>query len=210
MSPTKPKYLNFVLLCLLAIVLLWWFGRSLDWREVRTAVSQANLALLAFAVLIICLGYLLRAYRWRVLLAPLSEARLSDLYVATTIGYGAVFLFGRAGEIVRPVILPIRDPRIRPSASFVTIMVERICDMTAVVAFFAVNLLWFKPLGNTAAEFSRVRLAGVVLLVLVVGDADNACLVQEEVRIDRRLVETATGSLAVHSRASESWTDRLA
>jgi uncharacterized protein (TIRG00374 family) len=168
MSPTKRKYFNFALLCLLGVVLLLWFGRKLDWREVRTAVSQANLVLLAFAALLICLGYLLRAYRWKVLLAPLGEARLSDLYVATTIGYGAVFLFGRAGEVVRPVILPMRDPRVRPSASFVTIIVERICDLTAVVVLFAVNLLWFKPL-VISAEFARVRLAGVVLLVLVVG-----------------------------------------
>lgn len=169
MSPTKRRYFKFVLLCLLAFVLLWWFGRKLDWAAVRAAVSQANWVLLAFAVLIICLGYLLRAYRWRSLLGPLSPSRLSDLYAATTIGFGAVFLFGRAGEVVRPVILPMRDRRIRPAASFVTIMVERICDLTAVVVLFAVNLLWFRPLGNTSSEFSRVRLAGVVLLVIVAG-----------------------------------------
>ena len=73
MSPTKRKYLNFVLLCLLAIALLWWFGRKLDWLKVRAAAGQANWILLAFAVLIVCVAYLLRAYRWRALLAPLAK-----------------------------------------------------------------------------------------------------------------------------------------
>jgi glycosyltransferase 2 family protein len=108
-----------------------------------------------------CVGYLLRAYRWRVLLAPLGEACLLDLFAATTVGFASVFLLGRAGEIVRPVILPLRDPRIRPAASFVTIMVERLCDLTAVVVLFAMNLLWLKL---PAAQSWRVRAAGIGLL----------------------------------------------
>jgi hypothetical protein len=64
---------------------------------------------------------------------------VSDLFAATTIGFSAVFLVGRAGEFVRPVVLPMRDPRVRPSASLVTILVERIYDMTAVALMFAIN-----------------------------------------------------------------------
>src|SRR5207249_5015005 len=118
------------------------------------------------AVLAISMAYLFRACRWGALLAPLSPARLRDLFAATTVGFGAVFLFGRAGEVVRPVVLPMRDPRIRPSASLVTIMIERIYDMMAVVVLFAINLLWFSPPNNASVEFSRVRLAGIVLLII--------------------------------------------
>ena len=71
------------------------------------------------------------------------------------------------GEVVRPVVLPMRDSRVRASSSFVTIMIERIYDMMAVVVLFAVNLLWFTPPTNLGAEFSRVRVAGVVLLVML-------------------------------------------
>jgi glycosyltransferase 2 family protein len=135
---------------------------------VSAAVKQANWLVLGFAVLVISSVYLFRACRWGALLAPLSRSRTADLFAATTVGFSAVFLVGRAGEVVRPVVLPMRDPRIRPSASFVTILVERIYDTMAVVLLFAANLLWFKPPGNTSVDLSRVRLIGVVLLVLAV------------------------------------------
>jgi uncharacterized protein (TIRG00374 family) len=162
------KYVEFGTLCLLAVAILWWFGRKLDWQEVRQAVSHANPYLLGLAVLVISLAYLFRAARWGALLAPLCPAGLRNLFIATTVGFGAVFLFGRTGEVVRPVVLPMRDSAIRPSASFVTIMVERIYDMIAVVLLFAVNLLWFTPPANAGVEFGRVRTAGIVLMLLAV------------------------------------------
>ena len=167
MKSSIRKYLEFGILCALAIAILWWFGRKLDWVEVRQALSQTNKSLLAFAVIIVCSSYLLRAYRWGALLAPLGPASVKHLFAATTIGFGAVFLIGRMGEVVRPVILPLREPRVRASASFVTIMVERIYDMLAVVVLFAANLLWFVPPSKVAGELSRVRITGVVLLVAV-------------------------------------------
>jgi len=162
------KYVEFGALCLLAVAILWWFGRSLNWAEVREAVSHANLYLLGLAAAIISLSYLFRAARWGALLAPLSPASLKNLFIATTVGFGAVFLVGRAGEVVRPAVLPMRDPNIRPSASFVTILVERIYDLFAVAILFAANLLWFTPPANAAVEFGRVRIVGLVLLAATI------------------------------------------
>jgi uncharacterized protein (TIRG00374 family) len=167
-TPAYRKYLEFGGLCLLAVGLLWWFGRKLDWAEVQQALSRSDWRLLVLGTLVICLAYLLRALRWGALLAPLGPARLRDLFVATTVGFGAVFLVGRAGEVVRPVVLPMRDKRVRASAAFVTIMVERIYDMMAVVLLFAVNLLWFSPPSTVGAEFRRVRVAGVGLLLATI------------------------------------------
>ena len=166
MKSNTRKYVEFGALCFLALAILWWFGRKLDWGEVRQAVSHANPYLLGLAVLVISLAYFFRAARWGALLAPLSPASLRNLYIATTVGFGAVFLLGRTGEVVRPVVLPMLDKKIRPSASFVTIMVERIYDMIAVVLLFAVNLLWFQPPANAGVEFGRVRTAGILLLLV--------------------------------------------
>lgn len=166
MKSNSRKYIEFGVLLALAIAIFWWFGRSLDWKEVKQSLRQTDVALLAVAVAIICVAYLFRAFRWGALLAPLGPTRLKHLFAATTVGFGAVFLVGRMGEVVRPVYLPMRDPKVRPSASFVTIMVERIYDLVAVVVLFAANLIWFKPTGNIETEFARVRTAGITLLVL--------------------------------------------
>jgi glycosyltransferase 2 family protein len=163
------KYIEFTALCLLAAALLWWFGRNLDWREVRHSLSTADPLLLTIAVIIICLAYLGRAFRWGALLKPFGAARFQDLFAATTIGFSAVFLIGRAGEVVRPVVLPMRDPRVRPSAAIVTILIERIYDFVAVALMFAINLIWFEPpTVSVEISFSRVRAAGFGLLAATV------------------------------------------
>ncbi|MGI9064841.1 MAG: lysylphosphatidylglycerol synthase transmembrane domain-containing protein [Pyrinomonadaceae bacterium] len=166
MKSTTRKYFEFGALSLLAVGILWWFGRNLNWSEVRVAVAHANPYLLGLAALIVSFAYLLRAARWGALLAPLCPAGLRNLFIATTVGFGAVFVLGRMGEVVRPVVLPMRDRGIRASASFVTIMVERIYDLLAVVVLFAASLLWLRPPVNLAIEFGRVRVAGAVLLVV--------------------------------------------
>jgi hypothetical protein len=161
------KYLEFAALLLLAVAIIWWFGRRLDWEQVKLAVQRSDWRLILAGAVIVLLGYLWRAIRWQALLAPLTKASLREIWIATTVGFGAVLLIGRAGEVVRPVVLPMRDKRVRPAASFVTIMVERLYDTIAVVSIFALNLLWLKPSAGTREEFSRARTVGWLLVFLL-------------------------------------------
>src|SRR5256885_12495872 len=165
---TYRKYVEFGVLCLIAVALLWWFGRNLNWREVGRALSDANPYLLTIAIVLISLVYVFRAFRWGALLKPLSTVRFADLFAATAIGFSGILLLGRAGEFVRPVVLSMRDPRVRPSASLVTIMVERIYDMTAVALVFALNLIWFKPPPALEGSFDRVRIGGFGLVAAII------------------------------------------
>jgi len=168
--PARPintvlrRYLKFAILLLVTILIFWFFGRSLDWKQVWDSLMKARAFWVVTAVLIICIGYLLRAKRWQVLLEPITETSLKELFATTTVGFTAVFLVGRAGEIVRPMWLPMRDRRVRPSAAFVTLALERIFDLAAIICFFAVNLLWFEPPSNREADLQYVRTAGYLLL----------------------------------------------
>jgi uncharacterized protein (TIRG00374 family) len=179
------KHLKFLVLLLLAVLILWWFGRNLDWAEVGRSVAAADWRLLAAGVITVSVTYLLRAYRWRTLLAPLTEAGLRPLFAATTVGFGAVFLFGRAGEVVRPVVLPLYERRVRPAGSFATIMVERLCDIVAVVVLFALNLLWFPAPAGQETQLSHVRTAGLILLIIAITGLGG--LVWFERRSDRAI-----------------------
>lgn len=161
------KYLKFILLFLFAVFLFWFFGRNLDWALVRQSLAKADPVYLALSVLIICVGYLLRAIRWKVLLKPITESSLKELFATTTVGFAAIFLVGRAGEIVRPMWLPMRDRRVRPSAALVTLGLERIFDLAAIVCFFAANLLFFTPPAGREREFEYVEIAGAAMLAAV-------------------------------------------
>ena len=74
---------------------------------------------------------------------------------------------GRAAEIVRPMWLPMRDPRVRPSAAVVTLGLERIFDLAALACFFSVNLLWFSPPPGREDEFKYVEMVGYLMLLAV-------------------------------------------
>ena len=179
------KYLKFIVLTLVAVLILWFFGRNLDWQEVSQSLRRANPIYITLSVLIICLGYLLRAIRWQVLLEPISKSSLRELFATTTVGFAAIFLIGRAGEIVRPMWLPMRDHRVRPSAALVTLGLERIFDLAALVAFFAVNLLWMSPPPGREADFRYIEWIGWVMLVgMVVG---FVCLIIYQ-RISERFI----------------------
>lgn len=158
------KYSKFAISILLAVFILWFFGRNLDWREVSASLNEANKPLLLLATLMICFGYLLRALRWKTLLSPITKTSLRELFATTTVGFAAVFFIGRAGEIVRPMWLPMRDKRVRPSAALVTLGVERICDLAALVGIFSLNLIWIMAPPGRESEFTYVRLAGVFML----------------------------------------------
>ena len=165
------KIIEFVGLVLLAALIIWLFGRKLDWQQVKLAVQKSDWRLILIAIVIILLAYLWRVIRWQALLKPLTPTSLREVWIATCVGFAAVLTIGRAGEVVRPVALPMRDRRVRPAAAFVTILIERLYDTITVVLMFAVNLLWFKP-ASSAVEFGWVRIIGFSFLaVLLVGIA---------------------------------------
>lgn len=129
------------------------------------SLQKARAFYVTLAVLGISLGYLLRAIRWKVLLAPITETSIRELFATTTVGFAAVFFIGRMGEIVRPMWLPMLDKRVRPSAALVTLGIERIFDLAVLVTFFAVNLFWLKAPVGREAEFEKIQIAGVLMLI---------------------------------------------
>lgn len=161
------RHLEFSALLLLAVAIVGWFGRRLDWQQVKVAMKDSDWRLIALAGVIIGLAYLWRALRWQALLAPLTKASLREIWIATTVGFAAVLLVGRAGEVVRPVVLPMRDRRVRPAASFVTIMIERLYDSITVGFLFALNLLWFRPAGSSGVDLAYMREVGWLLVTLL-------------------------------------------
>lgn len=162
------KYIKFIVLLVLAVFIFWFFGRNLDWAEVSTSLKRADPIYLIAAAAIICLGYFLRAVRWHVLLKPITDSSIRELFATTTVGFTAIFLIGRAGEIVRPMWLPMRDRRVRPSAAVVSVGMERVFDLASLISFFSISLIWFQLRPGHEREYASIRLVGNLMLAAVV------------------------------------------
>lgn len=167
------KKLKPVIILLVGIGLGYWFINGLDLKTVGGHLKSAQIWPLIAAYIAINLTMFSRSFRWKVFLDPIAKTSFKNIFAATAVGFGSVFILGRAGEIVRPAILSLRE-KIQPSATIAVLMIERIFDTTAVVTMFAVNLLFFTlPPGRTitASEqqmFKSVRFLGFVMLAGVV------------------------------------------
>jgi uncharacterized protein (TIRG00374 family) len=160
------KNLKSVLILAIGLGLAWWFISRLDLDTVGAHLRNARIWPLLLAALLVNLTMFARSLRWQALLSPIRATKFSNLFAATSVGFGAIFVIGRAGEIIRPAVLSLRE-RIKPTATFATILIERLFDTTAVVSLFAANLLFFKlPPGQSGANaLGAIRSVGLALLI---------------------------------------------
>ncbi len=125
----------------LAALLVWRLSRrAFAWNLFLDSFRGVNWFWLAAAIGFIYLSYLGRALRWRVMLRPLRpNASLGGLLSATIIGFTAVVLLGRAGELVRPYLIAARE-KVSFSSQMAAWLLERILDLLMVLAIFGFAL----------------------------------------------------------------------
>ena len=103
-----PRRLSWhaVLIALLTFGLLALFVRSIDFGDAWVAVLNAHIKWIAAGAGTTLVTYLLRSWRWQVLLAPLGRVSLRSSFRATVIGFaGNLLLPARAGELIRAYVI---------------------------------------------------------------------------------------------------------
>lgn len=135
MPQTIKTLLKFSIGAALAAGFLWLAFQGVAPARLWSAVRQASASWLALSVVLLVLSIFPRAWRWRILLKPVSR-RVSFLKAshAILVGYAATNVISRAGEIARGVALQ-RDRRPPLSGILATILVERAIDMLALLIF---------------------------------------------------------------------------
>src|ERR1700730_4643195 len=106
------------------------------------AVRGANLYYLALSVVAIYGCYALRALRWEVFQRNLGESHFWNIYGVTLAGFSSVFLLGRAGEPVPPLLLA-RQEKLPLPGLFGIYVLERLFDAASTAVIAAVGLLLF-------------------------------------------------------------------
>jgi uncharacterized protein (TIRG00374 family) len=207
------KSLRTIVIVVLSLALLAIFlrGAHLDvvWREIR----QADLRLIVLSAASTVLITALRAVRWQYLLAPIGIAGFVPAFRTTMIGFAvSSVLPARPGEVIRPYLLA-RQAGLSATATFATIVVERLLDSVTVVLMLASFVLFFDPgmAVTDSTTFRLVRMGGlivgaatlVLLFVMFFAARDPQALGRWAYKVEHLLPGTLTHKLAglLHSFA---------
>src|ERR1043166_5929455 len=177
MSSRSKKWLLLAAALLVLCYLIYRSSGSLglsgfSGAKLWAAIKGANPFWLGGGIILIYSCYAIRSLRWQVFQKNLGRARFWEIYPATLAGFSAVFLLGRAGEPMRPLLLAKRAKH--PVADIFGIWVlERLFDVASMAVIAAVALIVFKGSAHSgeAADLiaKAARTAGAFLAVGVGG-----------------------------------------
>jgi glycosyltransferase 2 family protein len=119
------------------------FGWDFDWSLFLSSLWNIQPWWLTLSIIATLLTYVVRAVRWQVLLNPLKAIPMGPLISTNVLGFSAIYLVGRAGELVRPIWLTRRE-QVPLTASVATIIVERFLDTLMLIGLFGSALLLVK------------------------------------------------------------------
>ena len=177
-SPRRRWAVRLVLAAGAVLLMAWLFfrirGSSFQWQLFLSTLSHVNGAWLIVSIVLILLTYWGRALRWEVMLRPLGHTlSIRKLTYDTAIGFAAVVLLGRAGEVVRPYLISV-SAGVPFSSQVAAWMLERILDLLAVLLLFGFALAWIPSRGLALGPALRWVLgaggyvvAGIGVLCLV-------------------------------------------
>jgi len=153
-----------LLIVILSLGLLWLFLRGAHLDQVWGEIKRADGWWIALSLATTVGNMEIRAVRWQYLLAPIGHARFRPAFRTTMIGFAAsTVLPARAGEIIRPYLLA-RQEGLSGTATFATVVVERLLDGATVVLLLAVYVLFFaQNISAGNALYHAVRVGGLAV-----------------------------------------------
>jgi uncharacterized protein (TIRG00374 family) len=157
----------------ISLIAIWFFIRMVDLNEMAAALSRINAIYLIPSCFFYLLSYVFRVARWKYLMRPVREAKFMALFKAMAIGFLANnILPAHLGEFVRAFVLG-KSEGVSKSATFATIVLERIYDGLTVL-FMLLMVLFFMelpedPSSGALITASALRNAGWAGLALFGG-----------------------------------------
>ncbi len=193
---------------LLAIALLGWFLRDANLDDVWSHVRSANVGMLILALIFVVTTFWIRTFRWQQLLAPIGPTQFRTVFRAGVIGFAALSILpARVGDILRPYLVA-RQEGLPFTATFATIVMERVLDLIAVLTLMAIYVWGFAdtskwnprllgPIEISAAVGGAAALVLLVIMWLLASHPDRIeRLMHSTDRVLPRRVALRMGELA--------------
>ncbi len=153
-----------VVLCLLVYlqVRAW---NTFDWPMFWSRTEHVNWLYIFYGFALTYIAYILRAVRWRIFLKPVRETTTARLLAPQFVGFAALALLGRAGEMIRPYIIAKKE-RLTFTSQVAVWGVERIFDMGSFAVMLAVSFL--SPDLRALAFYHQLREFAFLLMGFIV------------------------------------------
>lgn len=111
------KILKYLLSAALAVVLLWFSFRDVDWKEFGKSLSVCRWEYIILSMVAGSAAFWVRGLRWRRLLLPIdSSITRTTTFNGINIGNISNFVFPRIGEFVRCGVITRRSQPVDPAA----------------------------------------------------------------------------------------------
>lgn len=134
---------KFLIGMLVSLVFLYLAFRKVDYTELWQALRNANYWFIIPNVVLGIFSMWMRAFRWKYMVNPIKKVGVGRLFSSVMIGFMANnVLPARLGEFIRAYSLGTKE-NISKSASFATIVVERVFDGFSILLILWATLLLF-------------------------------------------------------------------
>ncbi len=138
MLKKKSTWIGLILIA----VAFYFLFRNVKFEELLADFSHFNLIWLFVALVVYLFGYVIRGYRWVILLAPIKKCSFKSLFPTLLIGFMANNIMPlRLGEFYR-AHLNGKKEGISRSASLGTIILERLFDGMAMLLILGASIFF--------------------------------------------------------------------
>jgi len=171
------KAFRFCLPFILGLGILWWMYRETDWTACYAYLRQVNWWWMGFSLIFGVLAQQVRAWRWRMSLAPLGlQTRRRVCEDAIFISYASSLVIPRIGEVARCGTLK-RFDGIPFAKALGTVVTERLVDSLVIIVltlfaflFQLTDVLHFLKQTGTdfGSSFSRYTGTGYIVTAVCV------------------------------------------
>lgn len=173
------KKLTFSLLlgaCVSAVALYFAF-KNIPFYELIDYLTTIDYIWVLPAVAVALLTFVIRAFRWQIILGGHAAGiGFRQAFHPLMIGFMInCILPGRAGEVVRPIVLSKKD-KVPFTTGLATVAAERVFDIGLLIAFFAVVLANVRISPDLMVSYGTYQLNREVL-EMIAGGMLKVCLV---------------------------------
>jgi len=169
------------LVTLIAFIFLFY---GIDFEKFFDALKDANGWFLLLGAIMYLAGFLIRGFRWKILLDNMKQIKFRETVQLTVVGYAVNNVFpARAGEFARAYLAGKRNGISRTS-SLATIFVERVFDGLTVVTILVI-LLFYYPFPvwvRTLSDIAGILFATLFVFIFVSSFSNIPFLILKKVK----------------------------